>query len=197
MKVNLDGTVTLITRAARGIGRAISESFAKNGATVVHTDIDADELQRTASHHGGEALVMDVTDESQVAATFGRVLEKYARVDIVANNAGVNTLQHRVTIDEFPKDEWERILNVDLSGLFLVSQAAARCIKRQQSGRIINISSAAGLVPLRLQCTFVAAKAAVANLTRAAARGNDVPPRETNSQEGRLRLSPLLVRARN
>jgi NAD(P)-dependent dehydrogenase (short-subunit alcohol dehydrogenase family) len=137
VKVNLDGTVTLITGAARGIGRAIAESFVQNGATVIHTDIDADELQRTASQHGGEPIVMDVTDEAQVAATFGRVLEKYARVDIVVNNAGVNTHQHRVTIDEFPKDEWERILNVDLSGLFLVSQAAARCMKLQQSGRIL------------------------------------------------------------
>jgi NAD(P)-dependent dehydrogenase (short-subunit alcohol dehydrogenase family) len=81
----------------------------------------------------------------------------------------VNTLAHRVTIDEFPREEWDRILNVDLNGVFEVSRAAARVMKRQGSGRIINIASIAGLVPLRLQSAFVAAKAAVVNLTKSMA----------------------------
>lgn len=169
MRVDLDGQIVLVTGAARGIGRAIGEAFLQNGATVIFTDIDTDALQETVSDLGGVAMTMDVTEESQVHETIDRVTDQYGRLDIVVNNAGVNTLQHRVTIDAFPKEEWDRILNVDLNGLFLVSQAAARSMKRQKSGRIINISSIAGLVALRLQCAFVAAKAAVANLTRAAA----------------------------
>jgi NAD(P)-dependent dehydrogenase (short-subunit alcohol dehydrogenase family) len=81
----------------------------------------------------------------------------------------VNTLAHRVPIDEFPREEWDRLLNVDLNGLFNVSKAAARVMRKQQAGRIINIASIAGLVPLRLQCAFVAAKAGVVNLTKAMA----------------------------
>ncbi len=169
MKVNLDGQVAIVTGAARGIGQAIADAFAQNGATVIYTDVDSEELQKTARLHGGVAMTMDVTKESQIDATLDRVLDEYGRLDITVNNAGVNTLQHRVTIDEFPKEEWDRILDVDLNGLFLVSKASARYMKQQKSGRIINISSVAGLVPLRLQCAFVAAKAAVVNLTRAMA----------------------------
>ena len=72
-------------------------------------------------------------------------------------------------IDEFPRSEWDRILAVDLTGLYETSRAAAAVMRTQQSGRIINIASVAGLVPLRLQCAFVAAKAGVVNLTRAMA----------------------------
>ena len=169
MKVNLDGQVAIVTGAARGIGQAIADAFAQNGATVIYTDVDSEELQKTASLHGGVVMTMDVTKESQIDATLDRVLDEYGRLDITVNNAGVNTLQQRVTIDEFPKEEWNRILDVDLNGLFLVSKASARYMKQQKSGRIINISSVAGLVPLRLQCAFVAAKAAVVNLTRAMA----------------------------
>jgi NAD(P)-dependent dehydrogenase (short-subunit alcohol dehydrogenase family) len=74
-----------------------------------------------------------------------------------------------VNIDQFPTDEWERILRVDLTGLFYVSRAAARAMLGQKSGRIINIASVLGLVPARLQCAFVAAKAGVVNLTKAMA----------------------------
>ena len=169
MKVDLDGQVAIVTGAARGIGQAIADAFAQNGATVIYTDVDSEELQKTARLHGGVAMTIDDTKESQLDATLDRVLDEYGRLDITVNNAGVNTLQQRVTIDEFPKEEWNRILDVDLNGLFLVSKASARYMKQQKSGRIINISSVAGLVPLRLQCAFVAAKAAVVNLPRALA----------------------------
>lgn len=79
-------------------------------------------------------------------------MDMFGRLDILVNNAGINTWKHRVTIDEFPRDEWDRILAVDLTGLYEVSQAAARIMRKQKSGRIINIASIVGLVPLRLQC---------------------------------------------
>jgi NAD(P)-dependent dehydrogenase (short-subunit alcohol dehydrogenase family) len=96
-------------------------------------------------------------------------MRDFGRLDILVNNAGVNTLKYRVPIDEFPRHEWDRLLSVDLTGLYQVSHAAAKIMRRQQSGRIVNIASVAGLVPLRLQCAFVAAKAGVINLTKSMA----------------------------
>src|SRR5205823_9654143 len=97
------------------------------------------------------------------------IVAECGRLDILVNNAGINTLAHRVTTDQFPRQEWDRILAVDLTGVYEMSKAAAALMRPQKSGRIINIASIAGLVPLRLQCAYVAAKAGVVNLTRAMA----------------------------
>ena len=94
------------------------------------------------------------------------ILKQFGRLDILVNNAGVNTAKHRVNIDQFPLEEWDRILKIDLTGTFLVSQAATRIMLKQQEGRIINISSVLGVIPARLQCAFTAAKAGVVHLTR-------------------------------
>jgi 3-oxoacyl-[acyl-carrier protein] reductase len=170
MKSDLSGKVALITGAARGIGQAIADRFAHSGATVYYTDIDAKGAADAAARSPGcESGLLDVTVSDQVGQLIARIERERGRLDIVVNNAGVNTLAHRVTIDEFPREEWDRILNVDLNGVFEVSRAAARVMKRQGSGRIINIASIAGLVPLRLQSAFVAAKAAVVNLTKSMA----------------------------
>jgi NAD(P)-dependent dehydrogenase (short-subunit alcohol dehydrogenase family) len=168
MQVNLSQRVVLVTGSARGIGQAIADLFAANGARVIYSDLDLGSVQAAAAGKG-QAVVLDVTRSEQVDAVIEGVVREHGRLDIVVNNAGVNTLEHRVPIDQFPKEEWDRILKVDLDGVFLVSRAAARVMRRQRSGRIINIASIAGLVPLRLQCPFIAAKAAVVNLTRAMA----------------------------
>lgn len=170
MKVDLEGKVALVTGAARGIGQAIADALAANGAQVVYADIDQDAVKESAARSPGAlAMRMDVSDESEVERTVPEVVRRCGRLDILVNNAGVNTLAHRVNLDQFPTSEWERILRVDLTGLFLVSRAGARPMLAQKSGRIINISSVLGLVPARLQCPFVAAKAGVVNLTRAMA----------------------------
>jgi NAD(P)-dependent dehydrogenase (short-subunit alcohol dehydrogenase family) len=167
MKVDLSGKVSLVTGAARGIGQAIADRLAASGARVVYTDVA--DAGPAAANSGGIAMKMDVTEPAEVQAVIGRVVDEYGRLDILVNNAGVNTLKHRVTIDEFPRDEWDWILGVDLTGLYEVSRAAAQRMKAQGGGRIINIASVVGLVPLRLQCAFAAAKAAVVNLTKAMA----------------------------
>jgi NAD(P)-dependent dehydrogenase (short-subunit alcohol dehydrogenase family) len=169
MKVDLSDRVALVTGAARGIGKAIADTFAANGARVVYTDVDAAGAEESARAAGGTARAMDVTDGRQVGAVLDGVVRDLGRLDILVNNAGVNTLAHRVTIDQFPPEEWDRLLRVDLTGLFLVSRAGARVMLPRGEGRIVNIASVAGLVPLRLQCPFVAAKAGVVNLTRAMA----------------------------
>lgn len=170
MRTDLSGKVCLVTGAARGIGRAIADAFAENGARVVYTDIDEPGThQAAAAVEGSIARRLDVTDPRDIERTIEQIVADCGRLDVVVNNAGVNTLAHRVTIDEFPREEWDRILSVDLTGLYDVSRFAARAMRAQGGGRIINIASIAGLVPLRLQCAFVAAKAGVVNLTRAMA----------------------------
>lgn len=170
MQVDLSKQVALVTGAARGIGKAIADALAKNGALVVYADIDhAVALESASVWPSARAAEMNVADEAQVQAVIDRLVGEWGRLDIVVNNAGVNTLAHRVPIDQFPRQEWDRIVEVDLTGLYLVSKAAAAVMRSQRSGRIINIASIAGLVPLRLQSPFVAAKAAVINLTKSMA----------------------------
>ena len=98
-----------------------------------------------------------------------RIVGEQGRLDILINNAGVNTMRHRVPIDQFPRDEWERIVQIDLTGLYVVSRVVSGMMRTQKWGRIVNIASVVGLVPLRLQCAFAAAKAGVINLTKAMA----------------------------
>jgi NAD(P)-dependent dehydrogenase (short-subunit alcohol dehydrogenase family) len=169
LRSNLAGQVALVTGAARGIGEAIARRLAANGATVYFTDVDEGGVREAARLGSGRSLAMDVTKVEQIAAALDEITRRDGRLDLVVNNAGVNTLRHRVTIDEFPREEWDRILAVDLTGLYEVSRAAAGIMRRQGRGRIINIASIAGLVPLRLQCAFTAAKAGVVNLTKAMA----------------------------
>jgi NAD(P)-dependent dehydrogenase (short-subunit alcohol dehydrogenase family) len=168
MKADLSGKVSLVTGAAQGIGLAIADRLAANGSRVIYADRE-DATEAAGKHPGSVAMTMDVTRREQIDAGIARIVEEFGHLDILVNNAGVNTSKHRVTIDEFPREEWDRILAVDLTGLYEVSQAASRVMRKQKSGRIINISSVLGLVPARLQCAFIAAKAGVVNLTKAMA----------------------------
>jgi NAD(P)-dependent dehydrogenase (short-subunit alcohol dehydrogenase family) len=167
MKVHLQDQVALVTGAAGAIGKAICGALAENGAKVVYADINFEGVRDlAAATPGAMALRMDVTNESEIESAIAQIIAEHGRIDILVNNAGINTIVHRVNIDSFPSEEWDRILRVDLTGLFLVSKAASRHMLQRQSGRIINISSVMGLVPARLQCAFTAAKAGVVNLTR-------------------------------
>jgi 3-oxoacyl-[acyl-carrier protein] reductase len=168
MRVDLQGQVALVTGAARGIGRAIADRLAAEGASVAYTDIEAPQAAAADPRHC--ALALDVTKESQVDTVVQQVAARYGRLDIVVNNAGIGTgPRDRHEIDKVTTAQWERVLQVDLTGVFLVSRAAAGVMIPQRSGRIINISSVVGLVPLRLQSAYVAAKAGVVNLTRSMA----------------------------
>src|SRR6266853_3668477 len=133
MKCNLEGKVCLVTGAARGIGQQIANRFAANGARVVFTDV-LKEVHQSAAQVDQIAFEMNVTDSAQVESVIGQVVKEFGRLDILVNNAGINTLTHRVTIDEFPKSEWDKILAVDLDGVFQVSQAAARVMRAQGIG---------------------------------------------------------------
>jgi 3-oxoacyl-[acyl-carrier protein] reductase len=170
MKVDLSGQVALVTGAGFGIGLSIARTFAANGARVIFTDVDGAAAEREAAKSpSARAYELDVRKEDQVNSVLEAVAREYGRLDIVVNNAGVNTSKYRVTAEQFPRSEWDWIMDVDLEGVYLVSHAAAGIMVAQGRGRIINISSIAGLVALRLQSAYVAAKHAVIGLTKAMA----------------------------
>ena len=175
MQVDLNEKVAVVTGGAQGIGRAIAQDLAANGARVAIVDVDiagaeqtAAELSRGRSYH--QAFEGDVSDRDQMGSIAQQVADQMARVDILINNAGINTHSGRLPIHEYSFDDWERIIRIDLDGVFITSRAFIPFIlQNPDGGRIVNISSVAGLVPLRLQSAFVAAKAGVTNLSRSMA----------------------------
>lgn len=174
MKVALDGQVALVTGGAQGIGRAIVDALLDNGARVAIVDIDRDAGKKTAAaigEAGGICLFVegDVSDATQMEAAAEQVAARFGAIQILVNNAGINTRRERVPIHQYALEDWHRILETDLTGVFTTSRAVIPYLLRNRDGRIVNISSIAGLVPLRLQSAYVAAKAGVANLTRSMA----------------------------
>jgi len=174
MQVDLAGKVALITGGAQGIGQAIAHTLAANQAQVVLVDIDIEQGRQTAAelHQAGYSCQFweaDVTDFSGMETCLQEIVQTLGGLDILVNNAGINTVKNRVPIHQYNVDDWHRIIDVDLNGVFAVSRAAIPALLKSSSARIINISSIGGLVPLRLQSAFIAAKAGVINLTKSMA----------------------------
>ena len=187
MKVALEGKVAVVTGGAQGIGRAIVDALVDNGAQVAVVDIDKDAGKRTATEiqeSGGTCLFVegDVSNASEMVSAADQIAAHFGKIEILVNNAGINTRSDRVPIHQYTLEDWQRILAIDLTGVFTTSRAVIPHILAHISaerdgksgaedaiGRIVNISSIAGLVPLRLQSAYVAAKAGVANLTRSMA----------------------------
>ena len=170
MKVDLAGRIALVTGAAQGIGRAIADAMAANGACVIYSDAAIGKLASDppmAPHAQSQEL--DVTSDDQIDRAVGEILAEHGRIDILVNNAGLNT-SSRVPTDQVSVEDWNLIMNVDLTGTFRVSRAvAARALIPQQGGRIINIASVGGIVPFRLQSAYIAAKTGLIGFTRAMA----------------------------
>ena len=171
MRTDLGGKVAFVTGAAGAIGSVIARRLAENGAAVVVADINlkgAEQVAATLS--GAMACAVDIRDEPSIAAAIAQTVERFGRLDILVNTAGVNTLAHRVDIDAFPSAEWDRITGIDLDGLFLMSRhALVPMLAAGRGGRIVNIASVVGLAAMRLQSPFVAAKAGIIHLTRSMA----------------------------
>jgi NAD(P)-dependent dehydrogenase (short-subunit alcohol dehydrogenase family) len=171
MRVELAGQVALITGSAQGIGRAIADTLAANGATVVYSDRQEIDEARAIRKSGHFFVPIDVSKRDSIEAGVASAVKQAGRIDILVNNAGIGVRAHeRKTVDEFPVEAWDELLSIDLTGVFLVSRTVIPHMKAQGTGgRIINICSVLGLVPMRLQSSYVAAKAGAVNLTRSMA----------------------------
>ena len=173
MDIRFDGKTVVITGAAGGIGRALSAGFAADGARVAVCDIrGAAEAAEEMSKGGGElkGYSLDVTDMKSAGETMEKIAADFGGIDVLINNAGINVgPDKRQFTDEFDDEWWDRILNVDLNGVYICTKAAVPYMKGRQGSNIINISSVVGMVPFRRQCAFNAAKAGVINFSKAMA----------------------------
>ncbi|MBD2214943.1 3-oxoacyl-[acyl-carrier-protein] reductase [Calothrix sp. FACHB-156] len=169
----LRGQVAIVTGASRGIGRAIALELASYGANVVvnyaSSSGAADSLVAEITAAGGEALALqaDVSKLDQVEALFNTVIDKFKRIDILVNNAGItrDTLLLRMK----PED-WQAVIDLNLTGVFLCTRAASKVMLKQRSGRIINIASVAGQMGNPGQANYSAAKAGVIGFTKTVAK---------------------------
>lgn len=165
----LSGKVAIITGAARGIGRACAESFAREGAKVVLADIDETRGRDAAAAlvgAGAEAsfVVCDVGDSSQVSGLIAAALDAYGGVDVLVNNAGILHAADFLEVTEF---DFDRLMRVNLKGSFLVGQAAARqMVEGGRGGAIVNLSSIGAVLAAPFQAAYNVSKGGVAQLTR-------------------------------
>ena len=168
----LTDQIALITGAGRGIGRAIALVFAAAGADIVCADCNAENAQKVAEEvralgRKAWAHTVDVADGAAVAAAAEKILAETGRVDILVNNAGVTRDGLLMRLSEA---DWDTVLDINLKGAFLFTQALSRAFLKQRSGRIINISSVIGLIGNAGQCNYAASKAALLGLTKSAAK---------------------------
>jgi 3-oxoacyl-[acyl-carrier protein] reductase len=169
----LAGKVAIVTGGSRGIGAATAAWLAEHGAAVVVSGRDADRLQSTVKHleeRGASAIavVADAAKREDADALVERTKERFGRVDVLVNNAGITRDGLLVRMKD---DDWDRVMDVNLRGAFLMTRAVTKALVRQKSGgRIINIASTAGAMGNAGQVNYSAAKAGLIGFTKASAR---------------------------
>ena len=169
---HLSGKVALVTGAASGIGRSVSEIYARDGAQIVVSDVDQEGGKETVQRiqdAGGEAFFVEA-DVSQPAHCEGLVqaaLDEYGRLDIACNNAGIGGEQNQTA--DYSLEGWERVISINLSGVFYCMKYEIPAILASGGGAIVNISSILGRVGFRTAPAYVSAKHGVLGLTKTAA----------------------------
>ena len=166
----LDGRTALVTGAGRGIGLAISERLLADGARVVMLDRDAPAVEGAAKRLGGNAraIVADVTRTADVDGAVQTAHDWHGRLDVVVNNAGITGRSFPTW--ELTDADWQQVIAIDLTSVFLVCRAAVRLMRPRQSGRIVNIASIAGKEGNPTLVPYSTAKAGVIGLTKALAK---------------------------
>lgn len=165
----IPGQVAIVTGAARGIGLATAQLLAEAGATVALLDVDGDAAGKEAGRIGAKAAAWtcDVTSEAAVESVFAEVIKRFGRIDVLVNNAGAAVRKPAVDLS---MEEWRRIMDLNLGGVFLCSRVAARTMAAKGGGAIVNLASimgfSGGIFP---NASYQASKGGVVNLTRALA----------------------------
>jgi 3-oxoacyl-[acyl-carrier protein] reductase len=166
MEISFKDKVAAVTGAGSGIGRETAKKFAEAGASVIALDIDLPNAEKTVSEAKGsgmEAMKIDITDEKNVASVFTEIEQKYGRLDVLVNSAGIITF---VKMDELSGELWDRVVNINLRGTFFCSREAAKIMKKQNRGAIVNISAGAaktgGMNP---SPSYIASKGGINSLT--------------------------------
>ena len=167
------GKVAFVTGGANGIGRAAALAFAREGASVVVADISEEGNRETAGmieKEGGRALAVrcDVTRPNEIKAALDKTIETFGRLDFAFNNAGIEPRKPAPTAD-YDEEEWNRIIDIDLRGVFLCMKHEIPLMLKQGGGAIVNTSSGAGIIGIKGSPAYTAAKHGVIGLTRAAA----------------------------
>lgn len=171
--MKLQDKVAIVTGAGRGIGRAIAQALAAEGARVVvnysRSAEAAEQVVTSICEQGGNAIALqaDVSQADQVAALFASTLERYGRVDILVNNAGITKDKLIVRMSE---EDWDVVLNTNLKSAFLCAKSAAMLMLKQKSGIIVNVGSVIGAVGGAGQSNYSASKAGLVGLTKSLAK---------------------------
>jgi 3-oxoacyl-[acyl-carrier protein] reductase len=171
-----ESQVAVVTGGARGIGAEIARRLADGGATVVCADVlDTGDIVGEINSAGGvaEGRELDVTDTAAAAATIAAIHEAHGRLDILVNNAGIT--RDQLLIRMKPED-WDRVLGINLDGIFNITQPAAKLMMRARSGRIVNVASVVGLMGNAGQANYAASKAGLIGFTKSLAR--ELGPRD-------------------
>lgn len=162
----LENKVCVITGAASGIGLAIAESFSKDGALLVMADINEQKLSEEATRLNGSYLKVDLSKEEDCKSLIDFAVEKYSRVDVLVNVAGI---QNVCSIEDFPVDKWRLIIDLMLTAPFLLTKFAFPYMREQGWGRIINLNSAHGIRASEFKSAYVSAKHGLSGLTKVTA----------------------------
>lgn len=166
--MRLESKVVIVTGGGRGIGAAICKAFAKEGAHVVVADINEENAKDVAKDIGGQAigLALDVRNTEVANAMARQVVETFGRIDVLMNNAGARVIKGLM---QHTQDDWHQMIDINLGGPFICSQAVLPQMLEQKSGNIINVASIASFMGRPNRVAYVAAKSGVLGLTRAMA----------------------------